>query len=71
MYLIVFDTVLRRPGGATIQVILGGDPGIASLFPEETRLTFQTPDMKLFQVDGRELTNLIKLAIKASNHPVH
>ena len=65
--ILVYDIKLRRPACALLQVIKGGDLGIANRFPVESWLINPTPDMKLYLVSEDQLKLLIKVAEREFN----
>ena len=57
---LVYDLKLKRPGCALLQVVLGGDLGIAADFPTEHWLLSPTADLRAYRISDEELANVIK-----------
>jgi hypothetical protein len=58
---IAYDIKLMKPGCALIQSVMGGSSRVKDEFSADTWLLFQTPDMHLYEVSEKQLTQLIKM----------
>lgn len=56
---LVFDIKQKRPACALLQVLLGGDLGIANKFVSESWLLNPTSDMKVYQITKDQLDEVI------------
>jgi hypothetical protein len=61
--IVVYDPVLKRPGCALLQAVMGGTVS-ATLFPSESWLLAPTDDMKAYVVTDEELEILVTIANK-------
>ena len=58
---IAYDVVLLRPGCALVQAAMGGFTNVSWLFPTDTWLTSNTPDMSVYEVTSDQLEKLVKM----------
>lgn len=57
---LVYDLKQKRPGCALLQVIMGGDIGIAGKFPTEHWLLAPTESMKPYRLTNAQLEEVVQ-----------
>ncbi|TFG94606.1 hypothetical protein E4H12_14875 [Candidatus Thorarchaeota archaeon] len=63
---IVYDPVLKRPGCALLQAAYGADGGAANYFNIDHWLLAPTPDMALYEVTVKQLTQVVAITEQAN-----